>query len=429
MQEWPDDKLDEFFRKLSEELDVNDNPTGWNRLKKRLDEVDGKSGIGWKKPAAWLAVIGLLVGLAVWYPGRQAPQAADQLPPAGRSGLAPETILPEGNRAGKPAADTGNYQQVLNSGKGHVVSRPESAVQEKTLSRRKYEASGVLTEHRRRGTDGSDGTILITGEGQSLPGGGQVDHTPEVPAATLAAAAVKNANVHAPEMALLPALPVTYAGISPQLPLVQEERAAAPAALAPEWKRWNIRLGIAPDFSAVRLPDFSRSVLSASVLLEYRMSPRWALQAGVVRDNKVYAAGPGYYQWPESWSQPVTPESVDGACRILEVPLNLKYDFYRGETYTWSVSTGVSSYRMLHEKYQYRYETPDPSIRWYQWEGATGWYWGSHLNASVGYERRVTKRFSVVLEPYARIPVQKVGFGRVNLFSAGAWLYVKYNLK
>ena len=43
MQELPDDRLDELFRKSSEEFEPEFNPKAWEAMRRKLDDEDKKT--------------------------------------------------------------------------------------------------------------------------------------------------------------------------------------------------------------------------------------------------------------------------------------------------------------------------------------------------------------------------------------------------
>lgn len=188
-----------------------------------------------------------------------------------------------------------------------------------------------------------------------------------------------------------------------------------------------VRFSYSPDISSVGLKNFTKPGTAISLLVEYAIWPKLYLQSGVARSSKVYKAEGGEYAWPSSWNdQTVRPYSTDGTCKVIEIPLNLRYDISTNARSRWFAGAGVSSYYMQNEKYDYNYEVHDPNIKWYGWHGSTGWYLLSHINASAGYEYRFSKKLSLLAEPYVRIPVKKVGFGKVDLFTTGVWFSIRY---
>jgi hypothetical protein len=215
--------------------------------------------------------------------------------------------------------------------------------------------------------------------------------------------------------------------VVPAEPKVQEVEVAGPVDEA--LPKIAFRFSYAPDLSSVGLKNFTKPGASVSLLGDYGISKRLYLQTGVIWSSKVYEASAGGYRLPKTghYYGPA-PKSVDGTCKVFEIPLNFRYDIAQGKSSRWFAGAGVSSYHMNYEKYQYYFENEDdPKIGNYRgWRGATGWYFMSHLNASAGYEYKLSKKLSLLGEPYVRIPVRRVGYGKVNLFTTGIWLSIRY---
>jgi hypothetical protein len=188
-----------------------------------------------------------------------------------------------------------------------------------------------------------------------------------------------------------------------------------------------VRFGYAPDMSSVGLKNFSRPGSAVSMMAEWAVFKRAYLQVGTIWSNKVYNANAGDYQisWLHYYGP--YPTTVEGECKVFEVPLNVRFDIFQGEVSRWFASAGTTSYHMNSEWYKYYYENEsDPKIDKRSRADATGWYLFSHLNASAGYEYRLTRRLSLIAEPYVRIPLKRVGYGKVNLFTTGAWISIRY---
>jgi hypothetical protein len=194
-----------------------------------------------------------------------------------------------------------------------------------------------------------------------------------------------------------------------------------------ESPKWAVRFGYSPDLSTVGLKNFSKPGTAVSLLVEYAVWPKLYMQSGVIWSRKDYFALASSYTLSDKWGYFTKPKSVDGECKVLEIPLNLRYDLFQGQNSRWFAGAGVSSYHMQNEVYKYNYENEnDPQIKWREWKGKTGWYWLSHLNVSVGYEYRFSRKLSLLAEPYVRVPLKKVGYGKVNLITTGMWLSLRY---
>ncbi|SEI85444.1 hypothetical protein SAMN05216327_104235 [Dyadobacter sp. SG02] len=189
------------------------------------------------------------------------------------------------------------------------------------------------------------------------------------------------------------------------------------------------RFGYSPDLSTVGLKNFSKPGASVSLLVEYSVLPRLFVQSGVVWSRKDYYAPAEAYRLPKI-PHVYLPDmtGIDGICKVLEVPINLRYDIASGQRSRWFAGAGFSSYHMNSEKYKYNYVNPnDPNaIKYPGWNTKTGWYWFSHANVSAGYEYRISRKLSLLAEPSVRLPLKRVGFGNVNLITTGLWLSVRY---
>ncbi|OIN60291.1 PorT family protein [Arsenicibacter rosenii] len=198
---------------------------------------------------------------------------------------------------------------------------------------------------------------------------------------------------------------------------------------------FSLRAGISPDLTTIGLRNFVRPGVNLGLLAEYRLSNRWSIQAGAMWSKKVYEAYPDQYEWPSNWKWQVPVLGVDGICSMVDVPLNVRYDIILQPRKSgllpsrWFVNTGVTSFIMLREVYDYQYENPDdPKIKFKQWAGKTGPYGLSHLNFTVGYERALTRRWAWQVEPFIKAPLQGVGRFKINLISTGAFFSIRYKL-
>jgi hypothetical protein len=101
-----------------------------------------------------------------------------------------------------------------------------------------------------------------------------------------------------------------------------------------------------PDFSAVKFNHLPSSGRNLGISLEYFLGKRWSVSLGAIHDQKTYRQGKGYWEGYGKAHQ-----SLAGDCWILEVPLDLKFYPVKRLKDNWFVSSGLSSYFMLKEKY------------------------------------------------------------------------------
>jgi hypothetical protein len=218
-------------------------------------------------------------------------------------------------------------------------------------------------------------------------------------------------------------------------PVALATRPAPADSLAPplpQPQRYRFRLGLvaAPELSTVRTSRLSPPGPSVGVQLDYQLARRWRLSTAFLYSVKRYtAAGADYtvpYTMPHGWV--IT--DVDAVCRIIDIPLNLRYDLWQRPRHQVFVSAGLSSLLMKREQYTYDYGLvygkPVPS---YTFDVSNG---SQHLlkvlNLSVGYERLLGQRWSVQAEPFVKLPLAGVGYGAVRLRSAGVFFSLRYGL-
>ncbi len=189
------------------------------------------------------------------------------------------------------------------------------------------------------------------------------------------------------------------------------------------------RAAFSPDFSVVDKEELTKVGKNIALLLEYRFNKRWSVQSGLIRSSKYYNAYPESYVWPTKWAQPPAILNINAICQMTDLPINIRYDISQKTNSSWFVSSGVTSYFMINEKYVYNYVNPtSPYIKNRGWNGKTGPFRFGVLNVSGGYEQQLFKRLSIQVEPFAKIPLTKIGFGKVSLSTFGVFFSAKYPL-
>jgi hypothetical protein len=192
-----------------------------------------------------------------------------------------------------------------------------------------------------------------------------------------------------------------------------------------EIPQWAVRFGYSPDLSTVGFKNFSKPGAAVSLLFEYAMLSGLYVQTGVIGSVKAYSANASEYELSKYVTQIATPETIDGTCHMLEIPFGFRYDLLQTNRSRWFAGAGFSSFYVQKEKYIYNYSKYIHGAR-PGWEGKTGWFWLSHLNVSAGYEHRISRKLSLLAEPYIKIPLKGLGYGKVDLTTLGMWLSVRY---
>ncbi len=177
-----------------------------------------------------------------------------------------------------------------------------------------------------------------------------------------------------------------------------------------------------PDLSFVASNKMGSTKLLGGLGIGYIMNNGFTFRSGFYSGRKVYSASPDAYNPPAGFAQyyPIL-ENVDADCKIYEIPISVSYNFGKPDKKNWFVSAGISSLIMKEEKYNYTYKyvASGPSYK-KDWTINNEYkHLFSVLALSGGYQRKLSKNVSLMMEPYFKIPLQGVGYGKVKLNNAG----------
>ena len=502
MQELPDDRLDELFRKSSEEFEPEFNPKAWEAMRRKLDDEDKKPGAWWWRRAGVIGGMVLLLGLGsyLFWPNtseiefvspkieimpkesqRNAPKVSD---PSQSQKKAEEVNASETEKANPEAGyeegSTPNEKPRLaleEKEKEQLTPVQEAKKQSIASSKKQPNSVGVTSEKsfalkntrepvlkqtdeesqtarwvkdskNKRVTSAkvsstSPSDVISSESKQAKKRNTMVSVVPKdtdpaerTPQSSSNEAQESiNSNVTLNELVSknwkLLAVPVaepTVAYFPPAPhPVVKKKESAEPSTAFQ--KGLSGRVVATPDLSFISSSEMLKNPrLALGVMLEHRFARRWSIQVGVIKSDKVYTATGEQYKWPEIWnSQKARPTEVAANCKVLDIPINIRFDVLEGRRSRWFVSSGVSSYKMMNERYDYTYP-PHSYPKWMNWEGSTGNYWLGVLNASVGVERQIGRNFSLQVEPFWKIPMAEVGFGKIKLQTSGIFISAKYRL-
>jgi hypothetical protein len=186
----------------------------------------------------------------------------------------------------------------------------------------------------------------------------------------------------------------------------------------------------APDFSTVKMQSIKATGYTVGILLGYKFSSKFAIETGAYFDSKKYYTDGKYFSSKNvPWLNYINLYNVDGWCDMIDVPLNLRYDFSTTKKNTWFAAAGLSTYFMFKENYTYDYEyngnVLTSSAKYTK--GSQNWF--SIINVSAGYEHTIGKLGSLRLEPYLKIPLTGMGTGSLPIMSAGLNIGIIHQFK
>jgi len=177
-----------------------------------------------------------------------------------------------------------------------------------------------------------------------------------------------------------------------------------------------------PDISFTSTSEMGQTRMVLGAGAGFKLNDRLAIRSGFFSARKVYSAKPEDYDPPpQFWNYYPNMQKIDADCKVYEVPLLLSYQFGKGSSPSWFATAGISSYFMKKEKYTYYYK-PTPTSAIYKRDYTINNRFEHHFSVvtlSAGYQRSLGKRVTIMAEPYFKLPVTGIGFGKVKLNSGG----------
>jgi hypothetical protein len=197
-------------------------------------------------------------------------------------------------------------------------------------------------------------------------------------------------------------------------------------------RNWQFGLLVAPDFTSVNSLAGDKAGSSLGLTVDYQFAPHWYLSTGILATRKNYAARNQDYHASTSFYQNNRINGnvsfVKGSFYMMEIPLNLRYDFIAAGSTLFFVSAGASSYLMTTENanvYWRHYNMDQCNAVDHIRVDPTSLF--SCINLSAGVETGLTNSLSLVIAPYMKIPTKNLGAGQVQMNSVGINFALKWS--
>src|SRR5579862_1838181 len=205
----------------------------------------------------------------------------------------------------------------------------------------------------------------------------------------------------------------------------------------------SLQVGIlfAPEFSEVKhIYENNRIGNNLGVTLSYQLFSKISINSGFIFSKKYYQANDQGFHAPKgAVDSTVDIKFVNGSANVIDIPLNIRYNYFSDENSIFFVNAGFSSYLMSKQDVslfcQPNHNNNSNFLLQYPVSGS--WippasppenktYLFSVLNLSAGFETSLGNNFSFQFEPYVKLPVKGIGYGKVNMTSYGVNFSLKY---
>lgn len=188
--------------------------------------------------------------------------------------------------------------------------------------------------------------------------------------------------------------------------------------------KWSIGLTTGMELSGVKGNTPGHAGLIYGLTIQYRFARRWSVETGILVTPKRYTSNNLRYEGITPYRNNL--RDVDAVCRVIDIPLNVRYDLLQRGHGRFFASAGLSTYLMQKEDYTVNYVVNDSLIKRPVDFYNKNRHPFSVANLSLGYEYN-RNRFSLQAAPYLKIPLKGIGQGKAELFSSGLQIAVKYS--
>ena len=188
----------------------------------------------------------------------------------------------------------------------------------------------------------------------------------------------------------------------------------------------------APEFSFSNRVRVTSPGRDYGIALYFHFNQTISFSGGLITSRKKYVSAGDEYRIKEGYwkanTNGIVPDRIIGSCNVLEIPVMLQLRLLRKGNNYFFIASGTSSYFMLNESYNYKFDQPNPGAKngWSTEKNTTFAF--STINFSISYERNISRSITIGLEPYAKLAVKKIGWPNLELFSSGVNVNLRYKV-
>lgn len=438
MQDEEFDDMDNLIKKASESYHAVYSDTAWEKMEALLDKHLPQKPRRRKPFVFWLLLLltGGVVTLVILFPrdkkqnetvakanGKQTVKLLQQKLP--KTGSGKSTLVTNNTSANQTSgvpeilADNSNG----NSFAKNLLRRKRLSVSKRGITK----TSGNNAQNNDAAFDESSKNIAEVFE--DAPATAVMSIKVPLPQVHLIQSDLKSAHLNTP-IVKNDSASVTETATTSDKPatLAKQQVVAKQAATKQQTKKgfansFAITISAGPELSFIRLSDPGKTKIIYGAGVSYPVGKKIMLRSGFYVAKKIYSAKAGDYNPPSYyWTNNANVLKIDADCKVYEIPLSASYNFKQGKNYNWMAGAGLSTFIMNREIYKYHFKNLQGQYMVRSWTVPVTnrkTHYFSVLTISGGYQYRFNRNISIIAEPYFKIPLQGVGFGKINLSSGG----------
>lgn len=413
MSEENDENIEKFFRAGTRRPDVGFNEDDWLALEARLDaEATRSAGIRRKRIAFFSLcfIVMLTTFLGFWHSYKNVNDIANEHSPA-ESGT-------ESKASKDSSAESKRNETALK-----LKQVPSMAIYDHPAIR--AEETGVSEKPLRNA-----GNTILPADSQAH------EKSEENTSRYLSSFVLDKILTHdLTKVDVINALKDTISVLKPIENRDNTDSSAVP--FDPDKKRYSrphfsLMFFAAPEFSFTNRVRVTSPGSDLGIALYFHFNETISFSGGLIISRKKYVSSGSEYGIKEGYwkanTNGIVPDKIIGSCNIVEVPLTLQLRLLKKENNHFFIASGTSSYFMLNESYTYKFNQPNAGAKdgWSSEKNTTFAF--STINFSISYERNISRSITIGLEPYAKLPVKKIGWPNLELFSSGVNINLRYKI-
>lgn len=424
------DELDELFRKSASKLHPEFDPSAWRDMEKKLDAHQKKTSF-WRR-IGWLAAFLLLGSSLIWvslilFPEEKVDISLHTLPSSTplplpkaakdniRNDIKPKVKSKEDLAKIRAVIPDATHQSKAEQSLKLLSSKPKTRIAQvdiksnsnkNSLQANRYNKN-FRADQKREKANGLLGKIPI--EGKLVKEAKRNHNKIDFPIAIIPVDSTRRPQ----ELLIKPGKP---SGLEA---LLQDSTKKSIGKRIFNANRFAFGFLVAPDLSIVGFTNPGGISTNTGIMISYYISNHWNLSTGIIRARKIYEAKPEDYNVNGNW------EGVSAVCKVLDVPINIGFKVLQKERASITINTGLSSYFMLSEKYDYVYGPYQVGRKTYEVSNQNRHLFGIY-NISGSYNRQLINSVALGIEPFVKVPLTGIGAGEVKLVSVGVFLSFTY---